>query len=495
MSNNKSIRHGVAWLFLGGTGTQILGFLFGIILARLLAPADFGILVTMQIFTGIVGFLAGGGMGQALVRATEVSKADYDAVFTLQLGIGVLIYLCLFMIAPHFAEWYKTPLYADLLRVSALTFILRPFANIPGSILHREMRFKDRSLVAFVVLLISNVSSIVMAWSGLGVWSLVIAGLISSITNIILLSPLAKWWPGFSLDINRAKEIIRYGMMTTTGDFLVYLRTQASNFIFSRTLGPTSLGLYNKAGSLVSIPNAIVTGSVYQVLFRAIAKEQDNKDKAQYLFLKSISLVSLYTWPMFLAIAWLALPGIRFLYGEKWVDAAPAMTLLAFIGPFTMLEMLAGAVLAAFNWLSKEIPIQIAILFITVTGALIGVPYGLLGITMGASVGILYGAFHLSWLALRCLSLKPSRLFMALVPAVLISGIIAIVLGAIEYIVDLSSWGGDVRYLACMGFSGVVVYISLFLSLPFLVLKEEKIKWRNKLINYFNAMRPSHRIR
>jgi O-antigen/teichoic acid export membrane protein len=112
MSLGNRIRHGAAWLFVGNSGKQVLGFLFGVVLARLLAPEDFGILLTIQVFTGIAGFVAGGGMGQALVRAKEASQQDYDIVFTLQLGIGCLIYAGFFIAAPWFAKWYGTPLYA-----------------------------------------------------------------------------------------------------------------------------------------------------------------------------------------------------------------------------------------------------------------------------------------------------------------------------------------------------------------------------------------------
>jgi O-antigen/teichoic acid export membrane protein len=216
-------------------------------------------------------------------------------------------------------------------------------------------------------------------------------------------------------------------------------------------------------------------------MFRAMAKEQDNKDKAQYLFLKSITLVSLYTWPMFLAAGWLALPVIRFLYGEKWVEAAPAMTWLAVIGPFTMLEMLAGAVLAALNWLKREIPVQIVQLSITALGAIAGVPYGLVGITIGASIGVVYGAFHLSWLALRCLELNPIQLFKAMAPAALITLVLALVMSAFEYLVDFSGLGNDLLHLVSMGLVGFSVYAVLFYYIPNKSLVEEKMKWKNKL--------------
>jgi O-antigen/teichoic acid export membrane protein len=477
MSKSSSIRHGAAWLFFGGTGSQVLGFLFGIILARLLAPADFGILVTMQIFTGIVGFLAGGGMGQALVRAKEVNKADYDAVFTLQLGIGLFIYLCLFLVAPYFAEWYKTPLYTDLLRVSALSFVLRPFANMPGSILHRNMRFKERSLVGLVVLILSNVSSIIMAWIGLGVWSLVLSGLLASLANILMLSPLAKWRPGFSLDIARAKDIIRYGMLTTVGDLIVYIRSQATNFILSKTLGSHSLGLFNKAGSLVLIPHALVTGPVSQVILRALSKAQDNLNASQYIYLNSISLVSFYSWPAFLSIAWLSLPLINIAYGVKWIDTAVPITWLSVACPFIMLEILAGQVLAARNWLSREIPVQITQLIIVVLGVAAGLSYGLMGVAMGASLANIYGSLHMSWLASRSLSMPISRILLAMKGPFFLNLSVLLLWFGIDHLFAPKEYLGDFFYLLFMLFSGGILYALLFFLMPIPALTSEKERW------------------
>ncbi len=90
------LRRGAAWIFTGKASDQVLTFLFGIVLARLLAPEVFGMLLTLQVFTGLAGFAAGGGMGQALVRARKVSQQDYDIVFTLQLLIGIAIYTAFF---------------------------------------------------------------------------------------------------------------------------------------------------------------------------------------------------------------------------------------------------------------------------------------------------------------------------------------------------------------------------------------------------------------
>jgi O-antigen/teichoic acid export membrane protein len=141
MSVGASIRHGAQWLLFGSIGNQAIQFAIGIVLARLLTPADFGLIVTVQIFTGLAGLIAGGGMGQALIREKDVERADFHAVFAAQLLVGVAIYGAFFVAAPFIAQAFGDPVYTLLVRVSTLTFLLRPLINIPSVILRREMRF------------------------------------------------------------------------------------------------------------------------------------------------------------------------------------------------------------------------------------------------------------------------------------------------------------------------------------------------------------------
>jgi teichuronic acid exporter len=480
MSLGDSIRHGAAWLFLGSTGNRILNFAFGIVLARLLAPEVFGMLVSIQIFTGLLGFVAGGGMGQALVRAKEASKEDYDIVFTLQLIIGCVIYAGFFTVAPWFAIWYKTPLYADLLRVSALSFLLRPFVNLPGSILFRQMRFKTQTRINLTTLCVSGAVSIGMAYLGFGVWSLVLGGLVGALLGAVLLMPVTGWRPGLSFQWWRGRDIARYGVLVTIGDFIVYLRDQGSNFVLSRTLGAHSLGLFNKAKSFALIPQS-VTGSVYQVTFRSLAKEQDNLDTSQYLYLRAVTLVAVYTWPAFLALAWLALPLVRFLYGDKWVGAAYPLTCFAVIGPFVMLDMLAGSVLAARNWLHREIPVQVAMLIIVVLGSVAGLPYGLVGVVIGASLSNVYGAVHMSWLAGRCLSIPMRRIAAALWTPLLLNVPVFLLWGTMDHAFALREQFSDLFYLLIMLCSGGLLFALLFFLAPLPSIASEQQRWRDFL--------------
>jgi O-antigen/teichoic acid export membrane protein len=463
-------------LLLGNAGNQILAFLFGVVLARLLTPDVFGILVAIQIYTGFLGLVAGGGMGQALVQAREVSRQDYDAVFSVQLVIGIAIYLGFYFVAPYFAIWYENVLYQDLLRVAALSFLLRPFVNLSSNILRRDMRFKALAGVNMLTLTLSSATSITLAWLGYGVWSLIIGGLIASFAGIAILLPLAGWRPALTLSWVRARNLARYGFLVSVGDVIVYIRSQVPNLVLSRTLGVHALGIFNKAYSLARTPNLQITGSLYQVTFRALAQEQDNLDLSRYLYLRSITLVGVYTWPAFVVMAWLALPTVRLLYGENWVEAAGPLRWFALAGPLAMVEMLGGCVLAARGWLGREIPVQVAQTVILTLGVLGGLSFGLIGVAIGAGLASVYGALHLTWLSARCLSMPLRSTLVALLTPMLFALAMAFVWLLMDHAWP-SNGRSELLYIATRLAVSGIVFVCLFFLVPIRCLESERVRW------------------
>ena len=481
MSVGNAMRRGVLWLFIGNTGNQVLTFAFGIILARLLAPEDFGMLITLQVFTGLAGFIAGGGMGQALVRAKTTTKEDYDIVFTLQLIIGCLIYAVFFFLAPWFATWYDTPIYNDLLRVSALSFLLRPFVNLPSSILHREMRFKAQALIRIGSLLVSSAVSIAMAYAGYGVWSLLIGGVSGSLASLCMLLGVTRWHPGLSTQFSRGRDIARYGFLVSLNDIVEYFRQQTTNFILSRTAGPVAVGLFNKADSLARIPHETITGSVYQVLFRALAQQQDNKDASRYLFFRSISLVTIYVTPLYVFAFWLAEPLISIVYGEKWLPAAAPLAILALAGPFRTITNMSGAVLSARNWLGKELIVQVILTFLIITTTLVAQPYGLSAIATGLVLVSVYNAVHMFSLARTCIDASWKDLLLALKPGTALNLCLLGALIAVHQTTQHFGITSDFIYALASVAIGVPLYALTALLLPEKTLKSEQDQWRRRI--------------
>ncbi len=481
MSAGQSIRNSTKWVFFGGIGNQTLAFIFGVILARLLVPAAFGALVTIQIFTGLVGYIAGGGMGQALVQAREASNEDYQMVFTLQLLIGIAIYAAFFVFSPLIAHWFGNPLYSSLLKLSALSFVLRPFVNVPNSKLFREMRFKENTFISLFTLLVSSLTSIALAWQGYGVWSLVWGGLAGSIAGMFIVIPVSGWKPGLRLNGVRAKELARYGFTASSNDLVIYLRGQTSNFILSHQLGTAAVGLFNKADSLSQMPNGVISGAVYHPVFRALSKEQDNLDKSRYLYFRALSLVALYGLPFYVGLWWLADPFILVVYGAKWQASAQPLTILALGGLFFAIENQSGAVAAAQNRLGTELRIQLASWALMALAVYSGLHYGLPGVAWGLLCVYAFNAAAMAWLAQRSLQARWVMLFNALKPALILNSLMFASLLLLDHFIHALRHSQPLIYMLSMAALGSVLYVLLFLFMPLASLRAEQMTWKRKI--------------
>jgi O-antigen/teichoic acid export membrane protein len=481
MSLGKTIRHGAKWVFIGNTGSQVINFALGLVLARLLMPAEFGMVATILIFTNLAGFVAGGGMGQAIVRAKEASKRDFDLLFTLQGLIGLAIVGLFFAIAPWFGRWYDNPLYADLLRVAALSFLVRPFFNVPSNMLHRDMRFKAKAAVQLTNLVVYNSIALSLAWLGYGPWSLILAGLFSAVAGALQFAWFARWRPGLCFDFARAGELMRYGLLASSNNIIGYVRGQLPTFILSRSVGPAGVGLFNKAESLAGRPHGFITGSVYDVLFRALAKEQDNLDRSRYLFFRSLTLVAVYALPFYIGFLWLAEPLVVMLFGHRWADSAAPLVILSLAAPLMIVENLSGAVLAARSWLGKELVAQIVMIVVATVAILIGLPYGMTGVAAGMVIALLYMSIHMFWLAKLSLKARWADLAHAFMPAALLNAILAVALWLTDHLIPLHLQSIDTLYVLLMAAVGGLVYALCFLYLPIPALAAETSRWKIKL--------------
>jgi len=481
MNLGSSIRNGAKWVFIGNTGSQVINFALGLILARLLMPAEFGMVATILIFTNLAGFVAGGGMGQALVRAKEANKRDYDLLFTLQFLIGLVIVGFFFAIAPWFGRWYANPEYSDLLRVAALSFLVRPFFNVPSNMLHRDMRFRAKTAVQLSNLVLYNSIALSLAYLGHGPWSLILAGLFSSMAGALQFAWYARWRPGICLDFARAGELMRYGLLASSNNIVHYVRSQLPTFILSRSIGPAGVGLFNKAESLAARPHAFITGSVYEVLFRALAKEQDNLDKSRYLYFRSLTLVAVYALPFYVGFMWLAEPLVVTLFGHRWADSAEPLMIISLAAPLMMIENLSGAVLAARSWLGKELVAQLIMIAVAAAAIMIGLPYGMNGVAAGMVIARLYISTHMFWLTRQSLKARWSDLAHAFMPAALLNAILVAALWLTDQAIPPQVQAIDALYIALMGAVGGLVYLMFFLYLPIKALAGETTRWKIKL--------------
>lgn len=481
MSVGQSIRSGVKWLMVGKVGNRFMEFAFGIFLARLLVPADFGMIATIAVFTGFVGMFTSAGMGQSLIRAKTADTNDFTAVFTLQLAMGVVVYLFFFITAPWIARYFDNPLYADLLRVSALSFLLRPFLTMRNAWLNREMKFKSRSIVDVTSGLVTGVSGTLMAWAGLGVWSLILSGLLAGLFKNIWLARLTPLKLRLNMDVSSMRKHSAYGFKIVANDFVTYISMEIKSLILSKLSGPAFLGFFNKAESLSRLPNQLMMSATMEPVFRAMSKAQDDLDQTKYLFYRTITLLMVYTTPIYVLLWWIAEPFIGVVYGEKWVQAGAPMSILAIAGFLMNVTIPCGVVLAAQNRLGQEMVAQLVNLLVIISACFIGLAWGLEGVAWGIVLSRTLLAVHFYWLVRRTLPTRVMDLIRAAAPGLSLSALLLGMLTLIDLLLGEHKTDTPLLYLLVMSFCGGLFYATAFLFIPIPALRTEATRWRQKL--------------
>ncbi len=327
--------------------------------------------------------------------------------------------------------------------------------------------------------MISGATSIVPALGGMGVWSLIWSGLLGRIVNVLFLLKVARQKPKVAMDRRIARDLGAYGVKVSGNDIISYFSTQISNLLISRFLGAAKVGLFNKAFSLQSIPDQIIIGSTYRTVFRALSKVQDDKNMSQYIFYRSVALLGVYTWPIYMGFCWVADPMIYVLYGSKWIDASEPLRILSLIGFMYCIGYQSGAVIAAQNRLGREMIIQTEKLAYLALACLVGMKWGITGVAWATIPVHIYTTIRTARLANSCIDSTFGGLIRSLKPAFLLNSILFFVLWLCHLLlVNTLAFLGPAFYTAFMIVAGGVSYSLAFLFLPIAALTTESNRWK-----------------
>ena len=481
MNLGQSIRSSVKWLVFGTVVARIMTFAFGVALARLLVPDDFGVLATISVFSGFAGMLLSGGMGQSLIRAKEADENDFNSVFTLQLVTSIAIYLCFFWSAPLISSFFERPLYTSLVRVSTVVFLLRPFSQTRAAWLSREMDFKTRSIANIVGGFVSNVSAVVMAWFGFGVWSLVFSGIVAAFARNFVLMIYVPIRLRFIFNPRSMRKHSSYGVKITINDFLGYLTRQSRNLILSKLAGAPFLGVFNKSESLAKLPNEMFMSATMQPVFRGLSEVQDDLDKTKYMLYRVITLLMVYTIPIYVILWWLARPFIEVVYGAKWLAVIDPLRILVISGFFFAILFPCSRLLEAQNRLSQEMVMLVARLVVVTVGCVVGLRWGFRGVAWGVVISHVFAASAAYYLAYQIIPTRIADLVKAITPGVFLGSMLFLFLAVFDFVLGKSGVTSQVVYLMLMSIAGVGFYGSVFLVMPIASTRSEAERWRRRI--------------
>ena len=247
MASHSKISAGVIWAAIDKFGIVFLQFVINIILARLLTPQDFGLVGMIMIFVVIAQMLVDGGFGSALIQKQSTTSTDYSTIFYWNFLFSVLLYLIIYVSSNSIASFFDMPLLAKLLRLLGVIVIINSFGLVQKTKLRKQLEFKKIAITDIVSYIIASCVTILIAYKGYGVWSLVWMYVINAIVSSTLFWCLSSWYPTFQFSIESLKSLFSYGGFMLIAEIMQNICTHIQGVIIGHNFSAKETGLYTQA--------------------------------------------------------------------------------------------------------------------------------------------------------------------------------------------------------------------------------------------------------
>lgn len=321
---------GVKWTAIEKFSIQGVTFILGLIVARLLTPADYGLIGMVGIFFAVSYTLIDSGFGNALVRKQDRTETDYYTVFYFCLAASIICSLILCVIADWIADFFNQPLLSPIVKVMSFNMVITNLGIIPAQKLYISLDFKTTAKINFICATISGIFGLILAWQGFGVWTIVWEGVFCNILRVILLWTYKPCKILFEFSISSFKQMFNYGSKLALSGLLHTVYSEITTIAIGKFYSPASLGNYSRGTSTASLPVGIITGIVGKVTFPILAKIQNDDNRLIGVYRSYISLVMMFVVFGCVMMAAMAKPLILFLLTDKWEGAIIFIQIFAF---------------------------------------------------------------------------------------------------------------------------------------------------------------------
>ncbi len=341
-TENSKIRSGGIWSFLQNGGNHIIGFLFGIVLARILSPEDFGMVAMVMVFIGFAGFLQEFGFNAALIQNQQVDTKDYSTVFWFNTLVGIMLFFVFFFGSRVMGRIYGNADLSLLTKYLSVSFLFNALTSVQITILTKRFEFKKLAIIGLSTNLVMYAVAIPLAVTGYGVMSLVWGGIVQSLFKAIALWASSDWKPVFVFSKGSFKKLFRFGIFVFLQSPLGYISRNVDTFMIGKLSGDASLGLYDKAYRIMLLPLKNISRSFSQVMFPALSEAQHENERGRMLLLRMFRVVAFASFPLMFGIAGVAEPFILGIYGEQWAGTVPILQFLALSGAIQSIVTFVG---------------------------------------------------------------------------------------------------------------------------------------------------------
>lgn len=378
--------------------TTGVAFLIGLFLARLLNPADFGLIGMTTIVIALANTFIDSGFTQALIRKKDSSQTDYSTVFYFNLGVSIFFYVLIFFVAESIGLFFNEPKLEPIIKILGLGIIISSFSIIPRTLLTKKIDFKAQTRIGLISSIVAGIVGITMAFKGFGVWSLVAQTLGNYTISTILLWIIHKWRPSFEFSKNSFNNLFAFGSKLLLSNLLNTFFQQIYTIVIAKYFSAADLGYYNRANNTKDLPSKTITNVVQQVSYPLLASIHDDKEKLKAVYQKLIISTMLLVFILMLNLAAVAEPLVITLIGSKWLPSVVFLQLLCFSAMFYPLQAINLNMLNVQGrsdlFLKLEVIKKILIIPVVFIGIFWGIKIMIIGIIITSIISFFLNSYY-----------------------------------------------------------------------------------------------------
>lgn len=307
------------WRFAERCGAQLVTFIVSIVLARILAPEDYGTIALVTVFTTILQVFVDSGLGTALIQKKEADDLDFSSVFFFNFAVCIILYIGMFIAAPFIAEFYNDSSLTSVVRVISLTIVISGVKGIQQAYVSRNMMFKRFFFSTIGGTIFSAVFGIVLAYQGFGVWALVAQQLSNTAIDTLILWLTVKWRPKLMFSWNRLKTLLVFGWKLLVSALLDTCYNNLRNLIIGKMYSSADLAYYNQGDKFPKVIVTNINTSIDSVLLPTMSSAQDDRERVKNMTRRAIKTSTYVMAPLMMGLAFCSVPIVHLVLTDKWL--------------------------------------------------------------------------------------------------------------------------------------------------------------------------------
>ena len=381
----RSVRGGL--LTLTSQGAQfVMSSISTVVLARLLTPADFGLVAMVTAITGLGQAFADLGLSEATIQHPEIDHDQVSKLFWINVGIGLLLTSITALLAPCLSWFYHEPRLRAITYLVSLTFLIGGLRVQHDALLRRQMRYASLAIRDVAGCVLGVPIAIVLAMRGAGYWAIVALPLVLNTTQMVLSWILARWIPGLPRRGAKVRSLISFGSHVAASYLVFNFTRSTDSILIGRYWGPGPLGLYSRALNLLLLPVRQLGVPARSVAVPSFSRVQDDPERLARYYLRTANLIMWITGPIFGFLFVAATPVIVLTLGSKWKEAAPVFQLLSIFALGQLLYESTVWLLVSRGQPVRLLKLALIVCPITVISYAIGLPFGIRGVALSGAV-------------------------------------------------------------------------------------------------------------